>query len=108
MWVDSDGVAHTVALPEPAQAMTEHFRRGLDALLIRERAAVEDALAEVEQQVIVALESASSGDWPVEQPAPEGLLAGDVQEVVDLTDGLAEVDLRWRLDAVLAVEDYIG
>jgi hypothetical protein len=107
MWVDSEGIAHTVALPEPEQVMTDDFRIGLDALVARDRAAVEDVLAQVKQRVFDALPSDASHDWPVEQAAPKGLLDQPVHEVTDLEAVLAAVDVRWRLDAVMAVEDYI-
>jgi hypothetical protein len=107
MWVDSEGVAHTVALPEPAQVMTSQFRIGLDALVARDRAAVEHVLSQAERGIFEALASGESSDWPVEQPAPDGLLDQTVQVAMQLAVALAEVEICWRLDAVMAVEDYL-
>lgn len=32
MWVDAEGVSHTVALPDPAELMSDAFRLCLDRL----------------------------------------------------------------------------
>ena len=41
-------------------------------------------------------------------PPPIGLFDRRVASLPELEVALAEVDLRWRLDVVLALEDWIG
>jgi hypothetical protein len=47
------------------------------------------------------LESAFEGVSP-----PPGLLTGSVGSSDELVHALDRIDLRWRLDAVMAVDDY--
>ncbi|MDZ5662305.1 hypothetical protein SFC79_11055 [Nocardioides sp. S-58] len=52
MWVDSNGVLHTVGLPDPADVMTGEFRRGVDALLAAERERLSDMVDEVQTRLL--------------------------------------------------------
>lgn len=111
MWIDEDGVAHTVAIPEPADLMSDDFRRDLDSLVAGRRSEVEHVLEaaqtgifEQDLPAVVGLD----GDIEFEgTPAPPELLIGELVTVHDLASALERTDLRWRLDAVLAIEDYI-
>ena len=40
-------------------------------------------------------------------PPPRKILRGSVEDVADLLAALERVDPRWRLDAILALRDYI-
>lgn len=51
MWVTEDGVAHTVALPNPQQLMTENFRRALDQLHSKVPVQVEKVLDQAEDSL---------------------------------------------------------
>jgi hypothetical protein len=39
---------------------------------------------------------------------PKKILRGSMEDVAGLLAALERVDQRWRLDAVLALQDYIG
>jgi hypothetical protein len=40
-------------------------------------------------------------------PPPRKILRGSVEDMADLMAALERVDQRWRLDAILALQDYI-
>ena len=50
MWVDAEGVCHTVALPDPAELMSHRFRQGLDRLLGERLQEVTDLVSTQENQ----------------------------------------------------------
>jgi hypothetical protein len=108
MWIDDDGVTHTVALPDPTHVMTDDFRASLDALVARDR----DALrAIVERAEIRAHET----DWSelvgsemhVAAHAPAELLQGRLATPDDVAHAVDQVVPRWRLDVILALDDYV-
>lgn len=111
MWTDDEGIPHTVALPDPAEVMSDDFRSGLDALVASHLSEVEDILEVAEAQIFegdLSALFAPGRDTRFNGAAPPtGLLEGPLSTINDLQDALARVDLRWRLDAVLAVNDYI-
>lgn len=108
MWVSDDGRLNTVALPEPSDTMTEAFRLSLDALVQVDPHPLEELIDDAE-------DGAYRGDWSelgwsdqfVCAAPPVGLLHGELNSVIDLADALAQVEPRWRLDAILAVSDYL-
>lgn len=111
MWMDDQGVAHTVALPNPAEVMTDDFRRDLDALVATQPAEIEEVLAAAEEQIFERdlsglAESRTQAQFEGVTP-PVGLLDGSLRTASDLSVALARVDLRWRLDAVMALTDYV-
>ena len=111
MWVDEQGVAHTVALPKPKQVMTKSFRHSVDSLLRTERSQVETLLAAAEEAIF------EHGLWePIDpgaetefegRPPQTKILDGVLAEAKDLRSAIDAVDLRWRLDVVLALQDYV-
>ena len=110
MWVDDDGVAHTVALPKPKQLMTKSFRGSLEPVVQSDPESVEAALETAEEQMfevkpaaaVPAVEARFEG-----LPPPRKILRGSVEDVADLLATLERVDPRWKLDAILALQDYI-
>jgi hypothetical protein len=108
MWIDENGVAHTAALPDPTEVMSADFRSSLDALAVRHR----DALCEVVQ---AAEMQAYESDWTdlvaselhVGASAPPDLLQGRVTSAGDLALAIDQVVPRWRLDAIMALDDYL-
>jgi len=111
MWIDSDGVAHSVALPDPSDLMSAEFRRGLDALVSTESAAVSQVVEGEEARFFdqdlrtladVEKDSAFEGLAP-----PRSLLDGFVSTPDDVRTAIASTDWRWRLDVICALDDYI-
>ncbi|NPD05998.1 hypothetical protein HN031_15050 [Nocardioides sp. zg-1308] len=107
MWVDSNGVLHTVGLPDPADVMTGEFRRGVDALLAAERERLSDMVDEVQTRLLEMDWSHLRSECDVESTPPPNLLHGAVQTSDDVSDAIERVQERWRLDVALALEDYI-
>lgn len=111
MWIDDEGVAHTVAVPDPASLISKEFRTSLDALVSSHRREIEGLLSEVEAKISGDDHSGlvpSAGEAAFKDvPAPATLLQGSPRTVHDLKCALGNTSMRWRLDAVLALEDYI-
>ena len=112
MWVSEDGVAHTVSLPKPQQLMTRDFRRALDQLHSRLPVQVEKVLDEAEDSLF-----SDGGVLPDDpdvfaqyegRPPPVKILRGPLTTPEDLAASLDRVEPRWRLDAVMALQDYIA
>lgn len=110
VWIDDDGVAHTVALPEPAGIMSGTFRIALDELLTNQPDEVAEVLEGTETEVLD--EDLRELSDPVGEaqfvgtPPPPELLTEAPTSPADLARILTGTDLRWRLDAVLALGDY--
>lgn len=108
MWVSDDGRLNTVALPDPSHVMTEEFRRSLEALAENDPESVAEAIEDAEDAVY-------DRDWSgligaedyVGAPPPTDILRGSINTTSDLSDALLGVDGRWRLDAIVAVIDYL-
>lgn len=112
MWVDSQGVCHTAALPDPAFLMSDRFRRDLDRLIASDLDAVEELVASEEETFFVQTSPAvavAGGESEFEGavPPPE-ILNGAVASTVDLRDLIQGVSVRWRLDIILALDDYLS
>lgn len=92
--------------------MTDDFRATLDALVAINRDDVAGALEQAQARLF-GLDLSRLGAAGTESPfervsAPPGLLSGSVGSSDELVHALDRIDLRWRLDAVMAVEDYIA
>ena len=109
MWIDAVGVLHTVALPDPTNVMTDEFRSSLDALAASQgaslRAVVDEAQARIFERDWSGL-LRSQDDLTAVSP-PRELLRGDISDLQDFADAITRVEAEWRLDAVLALDDYI-
>lgn len=111
MWVDDQGVCHTAALPDPTERMSDDFRRSLDQLIVRAQEDVAEAI-EIEETLFFEERAGllvwDSAEAEFEGAAPpKGLMAEPVGTVADLRQLIREIDSRWRLDALLAVDDYL-
>ncbi len=109
MWVTADGVAHTVALPEPRQVLSP---RALESLTVLMTTAAEDLLlATIERAQDAVLEGPlhpDEDDGGVGcAPSPE-VLDADVSTLDAVLAAIRDVDLRWRLDVVMALDDIVG
>ena len=111
MWIDADGVAHSVALPDPSDLMSSVFKASLDALLSKDRAAVSLILEQEEERIFEQdltkladpeKESAFEGLTP-----PGSLLDCPVSVPEDVRTAVERIDWRWRLDVICALDDYV-
>ena len=110
MWVDEHGIARTVALPKPKMLMTKSFRGSLEAVVRSDPEAAEVALETAEEQLIetglMAADPAVEAQFVGLLP-PKKILRGSMEDLAALLAALERVDQRWRLDAILALQDYI-
>jgi hypothetical protein len=111
VWVDSKGVFHTVALPDPTTLMSEAFQDSLDQLL---RTAPDEVAQIVEAEEMRFYEagprvvpSDANEDEFVGVVPPE-VLTEPVTTTADLKSLLGMLDSRWRLDALAALDDYLS
>jgi hypothetical protein len=110
MWIDRDGVLHTVALPDPSEVMSEEFLRDLDHLL-RDRAdEVSELIALEEERLyreLLERPSMSPDDKSFRGLAPPvRLMRSSLITVEDLRTSIQAVPWRWRLDVLTALDDY--
>jgi hypothetical protein len=112
MWIDDQGVAHTVALPDPTELMSDEFRRSLDKLIDQRADGVSDLLSAEEDAFYVARMNGvpiDAGERDFEGLAPpQALLDDPVSSLDDLRARILAVDARWRLDVVVALDDYLS
>jgi hypothetical protein len=108
MWIDDGGVAHTVALPDPTEVMSDDFRAGLDALAHSDANALREVIEQAEEQIYEAgwLELSTSAEYVGATP-PVSLLRGHVRTARDVANAIDQTDLRWRLDVIMALDDYM-
>lgn len=108
MWTDSDGVMHTVALPDPTDVMDEEFRSTLLTLAAGEND-LADQLEGLEESLYEELPSRveSPSSDHVEAAPPHRLLRGRIESVHDLHACVRQLDPVWQLDAVLAIGDVL-
>lgn len=109
MWIDADGVVHTVALPDPTDVMTDRFRSSLDQLVSQNSNAVAESIDEEHDRLFAGELGASDGEDEYSGVAPPlGPLDKPVRSTEELSSTIASVDRRWRLDVLLALEDYVA
>ena len=110
MWVDDRGGCHTVALPDPTELMSDVFRHSLDRLMARHQEDL-DQVIEIEQMRFfeeragLLLRDPEEAEFVGAAP-PIALLAEPVRTVEDLRQVIRGIDDRWRLDVLLALDDY--
>jgi len=108
VWVTADGVAHTVALPEPLQVLSAWARTTLAVLRAEvPRSAVEDVLEQAQDAVLDGGLQPDADDGYVGCAPPVGVLDADISTVDRFEAAILAVDARWRLDVVLALDDVI-
>ena len=110
MWVDDEGVCHTIALPDPTVLMSEAFRESLDQLLGTARNEVARTVEVEEARFYEEAPGSHDKDSEAEfvGAAPPELLTEPVTTVAELESLLGRLDSRWRLDALVALDDYLS
>ncbi len=111
MWMDSRGVTHTVALPDPSVAMSPETITALEALSPEVRQLILDVLEDwywneyvsgAERTRITASRLASVGAaLPSEYITARITCAEDALAVVRSTEA------AWRIDVLEALQDYL-
>lgn len=111
MWIDSRGVTHTVALPDPAAAMAPEAVSSLDALSGDDRARVLDELDSWYWNEYVAgpqrTEIAAAKLAPEGAPLPDGYITTRVRNAEEALDWVRNTEPAWRIDVLEAVQDYL-
>ena len=112
MWVDDQGMCHTVALADPTELMSDIFRQSFGRLMARDQVDLGDVLeAEqmrfFEERAVSPLRDSDETLFVAAVP-PLTLLVEPVETVDDLRKLLRGIDGRWRLDALLALDDYLS
>lgn len=109
MWSDSEGMTHTVALPDPTTAMDEAFLQSIDGLSDDEREHLATRLEDLEDQI---LESTNHPAQPDEHRfegvgLPDNYLKGSFDSVDAISAFVAQVEPRWRFDVVETLLDLL-
>jgi hypothetical protein len=112
MWRGEDGAFHTVALPDPGEVFTDAAWAAIEQVLAQAKS--EDIAELVERRELAVVEHWD--DRPVDGEAeapfvdltpPIGLFDRLVGSLSELEAALAEVDPRWGLDVVTALDDRV-
>jgi hypothetical protein len=113
VWIDDKGVYHTVAQPDPTTLMSEVFRASLDRLVAEKHEAVIEAI-ESEQDLffeqpreLLAQGTPDEGRYVATAP-PTKLLTDTVATIGELEVAIQSIESRWRLDALMALDDYVS
>lgn len=110
MWLDSKGVTHTVALPDPSVGMSTETVASLDALTVDERARVLDVLDDYYWNDYIAV---SRGDIitsalaPEGAPLPDGFLTGRIASAEQALAMVKATEPAWRIDVLEVIQDYL-
>ena len=108
MWLDERGVIHTCAFADPSMVVKDELLADIHRLARADVQAVDDELERLEEEFFESFEidyDRNAEDAFVEQWLPMGILAGRASSLVSLRELIAGVDQRWRLDAILVVQD---
>lgn len=110
MWKTPDGQAHTVALPDPTSAMTQEFIESLHALEPDACIALAASVEEAQEDFFDLLDDVepTGPTSPDEDGLPGEYLQGLFESAEDIAHYLNQIDVQWRLDALLAVDDYLA
>lgn len=109
MWKSPDGRAHTVALPDPTSAMTDEFVESLGGLDSDARSDLATLDEDAQDDFFDLLDDIE----PTEPTSPEndGLslnyLSGSFESAEHFVEYLSQIETRWQLDALMAVEAYL-
>jgi hypothetical protein len=106
MWVAPDGVAHTVALPDPTSAMQEDLTEFITSLAEDDRVALSLRILELEDEVFALIHREDDGipTAPDGVGLPDGYLHGGFESLGDIGDYLGKIELPWQLDTLTAVQ----
>jgi hypothetical protein len=109
MWMDSLGVTHTVALPDPSAAMSPETAASLDSLSDDERTEVIRALDDFywnsfltnSRSRLIAADLAPEG-----APLPDDFVTGTIGSANDALRIVSATEPAWRIDVLEVIKDY--
>jgi hypothetical protein len=111
MWIDAEGVAHTVALPNPVDVMSPEFRASFDLLLANDPDGVDAVLGRAEElffeEDLPALPDPEKESAFEALAPPTPLIEQVVRTADDVSAAVERADWRWRLDLICALIDYV-
>lgn len=110
MWLDSTGVTHTVAVPDPSAAMSPETVASLDALSDNERARVLGVLDYYYWNDYIAVSRSdiiTSALAPEGAPLPEGFLTGTIESAEEALAIVNSTEPAWRIDVLEVIQDYL-
>lgn len=110
MWLDSKGVTHTVALPDPSAAMSPETVASLAALTDGERARVLELLGDYYWNDYIAVSRSDisvSALAPEGAPLPNGFLTGTIESAEQALAIVKGTEPAWRIDVLEAIQDYL-
>ena len=110
MWVTADHRLHTVAVPHPEELFTEPALETLVALLADLGMDAIDEIVETAETNIFELFLDTKVDLDAEAPfaeaaAPIEIFSALVYTRDQLAAAIDDIDLRWRLDVLMALQD---
>jgi hypothetical protein len=111
MWVDDEGVSHTVALPDGRDRVDAALLAWLEGLGESEISSLEDELDDLQEGVFDEVENLVHLPFGDEgQALPDDRVIGSGLGQVTLPgllDHLRGIELAWRLDAIELVVDIV-
>lgn len=110
MWLDSEGVTHTVALPDPSSAMSPETVASLDSLSIDERSRVLDLLDDYYWNDYIAASRTDMIKSPLAPEGaalPDGFLKGRAESAEQALAIVRATEPAWRIDVLEVIQDYL-
>ena len=110
MWLDSQGVGHTVALSDPSSGMSPETVASLNALSASEQVRVLEALDDWYWNEYIASsrdEFIASILAPVGAPLPQGFVIGTISSAAEALAIVRATEPAWRIDVLEAIQDYL-
>jgi len=108
MWLDEDNVVHTCAFADPSVVVNGELLADIHRLASADAQALDDELDHLEEEFFESLTrdyDRQTEDTFVERWLPAGILTERAPSLGALRELLADVEQRWRLDAILVIRD---
>lgn len=110
MWLGSDGVTHTVALPDPSSAMSPETLASLNSLSVDERSRVLDLLDDYywnDYMAVSRTDMIKSALAPKGAALPDGFLKGSIESAEQALAIIRATVPAWRIDVLEVIQDYL-
>jgi hypothetical protein len=109
VWKTPDGRANTVALADPTSAMTKDFVESIVRLAPEARGELAELVDRAQDEFFDVLDDIEFTELTdlEEDGLPAQYLHGSFDSAEDVALYLNQINVRWRLDALLAVEDIM-
>jgi hypothetical protein len=109
MWMSSDGRVNTVALPNPSSAMDDDFVQSLVELGPDGRSDLASRVEDAQERFFDFVDGIAPSEptSPGHDGLPLGFLRGSFVSAQEIANYVDQIDVHWRLDALMAIEDYL-